>query len=83
MQVVPLDVSKPFMSLYIFSIVWINVAAGTVLNLMRARRLTVSLVPSRAETMIFLLDNASYKILTSFANQWLVREREGGLVVLL
>jgi hypothetical protein len=54
------------MSLDIFGIVWIHIAAGIVL--MRPRGLIIRFVPSGTEAVVFLLNDASYKILASLAD---------------
>ncbi len=63
MQAVPLNVSKPLMSLDIFGIVWINIAASMILGLMLPRRLIVRFVPSGTQALILFLNDASNKIL--------------------
>ena len=82
MQPVPLYVSKPLMSLDIFGIIRIYIATSMVLVLVRGGGLTVHFVPSRAETMVFFLNDASYEVLASLTDNWLLWKAKGGFVVL-
>jgi hypothetical protein len=52
------------------------------LVLVRGGGLTVHFVPSRAETMVFLLNDASYEVLASLTDNWLLWKAKGGFVVL-
>jgi uncharacterized protein YjeT (DUF2065 family) len=70
------------MTLDIFRIVRIYMATGKVLVLMRAGGLVVYFIPSRAKTMIFLLNNISDEVLASLADQWLIGKVKSRLVIL-
>lgn len=82
MQPVPLYVSKPLMSLDIFGIICKYIATSMVLVLVRGGGLKVHFVPSRAEPMVFFLNDASYEVLASLTDNWLLWKAEGGLMVL-
>jgi hypothetical protein len=82
MQPVPLYVSKPLMSLDIFGIIRIYIAACMVLVLVRGRGLAIRSVSSGTETMVFFLNDASYKVLASLTDNWLLWNAEGGFVIL-
>jgi hypothetical protein len=83
MQAIPLNISKPLMSLDIFGIVRIDIATSTILVLMRGRGLAVRFVPFGAKTVVLFLNNTSYKVLASFTHQRFMWKAESSLVVLL
>ena len=82
MQTIPLNVAEPLMRFDVFGIVGIHVATGVVLVAMRASGLIFGLVAFRAEPLTLLLNNTSYEVLASLANERFVRKGECIFVVL-
>lgn len=83
MQTIPLDVSKPFVPLDVFSIMWMDVPTSVVLIGARSRSLVIRLIAFRAKAVVFFLDDASDKILASSTDYRLWGEYKGFLVLLL
>lgn len=82
MHSIPLNVFKPFVRFDVLSVMRIHIAASIVFVLMRCRMWPLYSVSLRTQAIIFLLDDTSYQILTSLANDWLVREAKGRLMML-